>query len=602
MPRAADTAALRLARRAWRLLHLDAAECLRLAERALQQAQARQDAPAEAWALLTRGFHRLYFDAPAEAMAELKEAEQGFAVLADRPGQILASAGMARALWRSGQVQQALDLLLPLRDEGVRLLKHEQRGVLLNAIAGCHSAQGRSEQAFAYMYEALRDAGPSRAHGFDAVLHCNLGHEFLQLGDNEEALEQTERGLARCAGLANSKLVSVLLINRVVCLTELKRSGEALLSVHQVCALPTGDAGRGTNALHHETLALAALRAGDLALGGELVHKALASGAVTLPDERVELASAQALLACGQGDIDAGLRALAGMTPWLDGQGDSRASLRMRCQHAQVRSELLEARGDSAAALQAVREWQQLQAERARDASRARYQAAMLQTELLELQHRLEENMAQRRAAERSRAALAAANEQLSRKIAEVQALQAALREQATHDALTGLANRRHLNDSLPPLMKAAQRQRAALSVVVIDLDHFKAVNDEYGHAAGDMLLAAFGRLLRERLRGSDLAFRYGGEEFCLLLPRTGGTDARGKTQALLDEWRASVFEADGIALRGQSFSAGVAESGATPMTPAALLNLADHALLKAKRAGRGRVLTAVLDSNAALR
>ncbi len=599
MPRPSDTGSLRLARRAWRLLHLDAGECLRLAERALQQARARQDTRAETWALLTRGFHRLYFGLPADALAELKQAEQGFAALGERPGQILSSAGMARALWRSGQVQQALELLLPLRDEGVRLLKHEQRGVLLNALAGCYSAQGRSEQAFAYMYEALRDAGPSRAHGFDAVLHCNLGHELMQLGDNEEALEQTERGLARCAGLANGKLASVLLINRVICLTELKRSGEALLSVHQVCALPTGDAGRGTNALHHETLALAALRAGDLALGGELVARAVASAAVILPDERVELAAAQALLARGQGDIETGLRALHSVEPLLRGQGDSRASLRMRCLHAQVRSELHEAQGDSDSALQAVREWQQLQAERARDASRARYQAAMLQTELLNLQHRLEENMAQRRAAERARAELAAANDALSRKIDEVQALQAALREQATHDALTGLANRRHLNDSLPTLIKSAQRQRSPLAVVVIDLDHFKAVNDEHGHAAGDVLLAAFGHLLRERLRGSDLPFRYGGEEFCLLLPRTSGADAHKKTQALLDEWRSKIFEVEGGALRGQSFSAGVAEFGATPMSAAALLNLADHALLKAKRAGRARVLAAAQDKAA---
>ena len=93
-------------------------------------------------------------------------------------------------------------------------------------------------------------------------------------------------------------------------------------------------------------------------------------------------------------------------------------------------------------------------------ASRARYQAAALQTELLRLQQRLDENDAHRRRTEHARAELAAINAQLSRTVEEVQALQAALREQATRDPLTGLFNRRHLNDALPTLFALAQRER----------------------------------------------------------------------------------------------------------------------------------------------
>jgi diguanylate cyclase (GGDEF)-like protein len=128
---------------------------------------------------------------------------------------------------------------------------------------------------------------------------------------------------------------------------------------------------------------------------------------------------------------------------------------------------------------------------------------------------------------------------------------------------------------------------------VVIDLDHFKAVNDTHGHAAGDTLLAGFGRLLRERLRGSDLAFRYGGEEFCVLMPNTAAQAARAKVEALLQAWQALAFELDSGALAGQGFSAGVADTIGTPPTPHALLRAADDALLQAKRAGRRRVLAA---------
>jgi diguanylate cyclase (GGDEF)-like protein len=588
-PRSTATPAVRLAQRAWRLLHLDAATALTLAERALARAQAAHDGAGEAWARLARGFHMLYFSAPADAGAELALARRCFASQGDRGGEILAAAGMGRSLWRSGRFAEAQALLLPLRDEGLALLKHEQRGVLLNAIAGCWSAQGRSEEAFAYMYEALRDAGPRRGHGFDAALYCNLSHELLQLGDYDEALANVERGIARCEGMRNARLVSVLLINRTIALTELGRAGEALADVHRIVALPADASGRGVSAAAFETLAICALRAGEAGLGADLIARAHAGGYVAVPDEHVELAVAEALLAARQGRPHDGLQALARVQPYTEGD-DASASLRVRCQHAQVASDLHEALGDSAAALAALRRWQALHRRRAQLASRARYQAAALQTELLELRHRLEENEAKRLATERAHAELTASNQALQRKIAEVQSLQAALREQATHDGLTGLFNRRHLNDTLPTLLALALREHQPLAAVVIDLDHFKRINDTHGHPAGDALLVQFGRLLREHLRRSDMAFRYGGEEFCLLLPHTTAAAARAKAEQLLDAWRVQQFQLDGGMLAGQTFSAGAADTLLAGTSPAALLRAADNALLAAKRAGRNRV------------
>ena len=584
------TAAQRLSQRAWRLLHVDAAQALVLADQALARARARGDGAGAAWAELVRGFHQLYFALPSQAAHQLSQAEALFDAQGDRAGLILARTGCARALWRQGQVQAALNLLLPLRDEGVRLLRHDQRGVLLNAIAGCYSAQGRSAEAFAYMYEALRDAGPSRGHGFDAVLHCNLAHELLQLGDHDEALTQVERGLARCRELENGRLHSVLLVNRVICLTELGRAREALDNVRQVAAAPRGSTGRGLVALHFESLALGALRAGEAELGRHLI--AQAPPAPVLPEERLELALAQALLAQADGHRDQALAIMAAATPLLATQGDEAPGLRLLCGHAQLQSELLEATGDAAGALRALRHWQALQAQRARLASGARYQAAALETELLNLQHQLEANEAKRRATEQARAELAIANEALQRKVTEVQALQSKLVEQATQDALTGLANRRHLNDSLPGLVALALREAAPLAVVVIDMDRFKQVNDDHGHPAGDQLLTAFGKLLRQHLRRSDLPFRYGGEEFCVLMPHTAAIDAKHTIEALLQSWRDQAFSLDGGAtLRDQSFSAGVADTINAPPTPVALLRAADQLLLLAKRAGRGRVL-----------
>ena len=587
-PRAGE--ARRQAQRAWALLHEDSSRSIELAEAAL--AGAGDDRTAVAWALLARGFHRLYFTRPQEALAELHQARDAFAAIADRAGQILAGAGIARALWRNGRFADALEQVLPLRDEGLRVLSTSQRGVLLNTIAGCYSAQGRSEQAFAYMYEALRDTRPSRAAGFDALLHCNLSHELLQLGDYHEALRHVQSGLERCARLANMRLLSVLLINRIICLNELARGAEAMPEVQRVRAMPTDGSGRGAIASHFETLAIAALQAGDTELGRELVAQARAAFRAPIPDEQVELAIAEALLARTDGRLDDALAALQAVAALVGEPGAQGLSLRMRCQYLLALSDLQERRGDTAAALHAMRRWQQAHLQRATLASQARYQAAALQTELLRLQQQLEENKARRREVE-------ALNRQLSRRVAEVQSLQQALREQATRDELTGLFNRRHLNETLPAMLALADRDRQPLALVIIDLDHFKSVNDRHGHGAGDELLAAFGRLLGGNGRKSDVACRYGGEEFCLLMPRTDAPAARRKVMALLRRWRGERFVFGRARLEGLSFSAGVADSQRCRGGVGALLKAADDELLAAKREGRNRVRAVAVDAEA---
>ncbi|WP_280154141.1 diguanylate cyclase [Piscinibacter sp. XHJ-5] len=589
-PRPVHSAPLRQARRAWNLLHVDSTQARALAERAIAAATRASDVTAEGWARVALGFHLLYYATAAEAAVELQLARACFDASGDRAGSLLAGAAIARSMWRQGHIQQALSLVLPLRDEGVRVLRHEQLGVLLNTIAGCYSAQGDSAQAFAYMFEALRDAGPSGGRGFDTVLHCNLAHELLQIGDYEHALQHVDQGLARCAKLKNARLLSVLLINRVICLTELGRAAESLPDIAAVLDMPADPSGRGRMAAHHESLAIAALRAGHLSLGADLVERALAEGPSALPDERLERATAAALLALCSGRPDDAVARLQPLLAEAASDGVEGLSVRIRAQFFAVLSEAHESAGRHAEALVALRRWQGLHSAQAQLASRARYQAATLQTELLRLQHRLDENDARRRRTERARAELAEINEQLSRKVHEVQALQEALRQQATQDPLTGLFNRRHLNDTLPTLFALARRDAQTMALAIIDLDHFKSINDRHGHAAGDRLLAAFGELLAGQSRRSDVACRYGGEEFCLLMPRTDALGARRKVQSLLRRWRAQVFELGGVTLRGLSFSAGIADTTLAAPSPDALLKAADDELLAAKREGRNRV------------
>jgi len=585
---ASSTAALRQARRSWQLLYSDSQRCIAAAESAFERALQRHDVAAQGWARLTRGFHLIWYGTPQEAMADLAEAQRCFAAVPDRAGQLLAEVGLARCGWREGAFRAALQRVLPLRDEGLRILKHDERGMLLATIAGCYSELGESQQAFAYMYQALREAGSGKSQGFDVVLYCNLAHELIQLGDYHQALSYVEEGLERCARLNNARLFSVLSVNRVICLTNLDRPAEALPDLRRLLGLPASRDGRGPMNAHFETLALAALHAGDLTLGADLVERAARKLAgTTVPDELATLCVAQAELLMARGRW---AEAAERLQPVPDAPVAA-ASLRVRCMHFHALAAAHERLGHPAQALQALREWQKLHTERALLASGARYQAAALQTELLRMKHELQSIDARRRSTEKARAELESANQQLKSKIAEVESLQQALQQQATRDFLTGLFNRRHLDDVLPAMLAMAQRDRQPLSVVIIDLDRFKTVNDELGHAAGDRLLSAFGALLGAHNRKSDVACRYGGEEFCLLMPRTSAAAARRKTLALLKEWSLQC-EAGAQPLPGaRSFSAGIADSLFAPGEVAALLKAADDMLLLAKRRGRNRVL-----------
>lgn len=166
------------------------------------------------------------------------------------------------------------------------------------------------------------------------------------------------------------------------------------------------------------------------------------------------------------------------------------------------------------------------------------------------------------------------------------------LEVEATVDALTGLHNRRWLESHLPRLVERHRDAGLPLSVMLLDIDHFKRFNDDFGHAAGDRVLAAVGAAVRERLRPTDLSARYGGEELVVILPGTaleGALAAAERTRAEVEGRRVVV---DGRALPRVTISLGVAE--VLPDEDAAsLLARADVAMYRAKASGRNQVAAA---------
>ncbi|MEW5880975.1 MAG: GGDEF domain-containing protein [Pseudomonadota bacterium] len=176
-----------------------------------------------------------------------------------------------------------------------------------------------------------------------------------------------------------------------------------------------------------------------------------------------------------------------------------------------------------------------------------------------------------------------------SRTLAASRRLMGQLDQLAHEDALTGVLNRRGLDERLPVEMARAQRLAYPLTVAMLDFDHFKRFNDRRGHGAGDALLRGTAQAWLRQLRPTDLLARYGGEEFTLVLPACSVDDA----VALIERLRPLMPER-------QTFSAGVAAwNGADP--PEALLRTADIALLQAKRAGRNRTVVAGREPQVAL-
>ena len=166
------------------------------------------------------------------------------------------------------------------------------------------------------------------------------------------------------------------------------------------------------------------------------------------------------------------------------------------------------------------------------------------------------------------------------------------LRAEAIHDPLTGLFNRRYLEETLVRELHRARRRNSPLCVAMLDLDDFKRFNDTYGHDAGDALLREAGRLMREKLRKSDISCRYGGEEFVIVLPDSSMVDAEQRIEQIRALVKEVQIQHGNELLAAVTLSAGLAQADEHNFDANELLRAADKALYAAKNSGRDRVIS----------
>jgi diguanylate cyclase (GGDEF)-like protein len=180
---------------------------------------------------------------------------------------------------------------------------------------------------------------------------------------------------------------------------------------------------------------------------------------------------------------------------------------------------------------------------------------------------------------------------QIALSIANVK-LREALKDQSIRDPLTGLYNRRFMDDLLERELLRARRTKQSFAVMFIDLDHFKRFNDSFGHDAGDSVLQSFANLLTSHFRGSDAVCRYGGEEFALVLPDSSLIDAEIRADALRTKLKALSVRHRDTLLGPITCSIGIAEFPADGSTSEELSRVADKCLYEAKTQGRDRIIT----------
>jgi diguanylate cyclase (GGDEF)-like protein len=185
-----------------------------------------------------------------------------------------------------------------------------------------------------------------------------------------------------------------------------------------------------------------------------------------------------------------------------------------------------------------------------------------------------------------------AAGERISLALANLR-LREVLRAQSIRDPLTGLFNRRFMEESLDRELRRAMHGKEQLALLMVDIDHFKNFNDTFGHQAGDALLRALGNFLKESTRGQDIVCRYGGEEFVFVLPDASLDVARKRAELLREDVKKLNAQHGGQLLGAVTLSIGIAMCPDNGDSAGQLLKTADDALYRAKEAGRDRVISA---------
>lgn len=586
-----DTASTaELLARAWQAAYLDPLAARELGREIVERTRDEPGSALAGWGWLHVALAEVRIGDPELAARATDLARAVFEAVGEARGLGLADEVRAISLRRSGdhagslQLQQDIDARPGLGyDDHDRFVAHNSRAITQKLL-------GRNDEALRHFHRAHGAAQRCGWPGPIIVALGNLGGLHHDLFNLDDARRLSEEALAMARGIDARQMVGTSSANLISIYHAAGQFDRALAMAERMLAEPDRLL-PGALERFSTTLALAFLGVGDI----DRAERFLSRGANSQPadGDGVGLWSwLQARCAMARGNprladditrrsIEAHELRQISVQPF-----DLMQLFRTA---ADAREQL----GDLAGALACTRRAHALYEELVGRSARARFIALEVEHEVAQARLERDRAVLSRETADEDRRRLAELNRKLQATLAETALLQARLREQALRDPLTGLHNRRYLFEAAPQLIDLALRQRGELCVAVLDLDHFKSLNDRFGHAAGDAVLLAFAGLATETLRRSDVVARHGGEEFVVVMPDVGLDDALAALDRLLQAFEALPLAHGRHVLPPCSFSAGVAALPLHGQTLDQLLSRADRALYRAKDGGRARVESA---------
>ena len=586
------SAAMEAVHRAWRYQYSDLREARAAAANAICLAEASHDSTALAHALFQSAYASIRVGSADEATRAASECRALFESLDDDRGVWLARALQSLCARLDGEADKSVRLLEDLAAHPPLDATPTDLFVVHVALSLGYRYLGLLEPALKWHYQAVDTARDSGDSLLLASTLCNLGGYHTDLHNADEGRRLLEEGLRLASECSADRTTIIIALNLAQTYALLGRHDEALAISEKYLTAERYILAIGVSEREVPlTLALAYVDADRPAdaqrvfdgVRAELVRSKHEAGTPHVFWAYVE---ARIALAVGEPVRAAGI-ALATLNG-IDEQVVDSPSYLMGL-HATAAT-ACEETGDHRAALfhercrAAIRE---------RMARLAVHVAGLTHT----IRHELDSTRAERDRIlalhgdlEREHGRLAALNAALKVQIAENQRLHDELREQNYRDALTGLHNRRYLYERGPLLLEQSLAHGSPLCLVMLDLDHFKRLNDLHGHVVGDRILIALGRLLRDSLREDDIVCRVGGEEFAMILPATNAEIAHDRLVGMLAACR-GLLAPDGDALPGDlSFSAGIAVAPERQTTIDEMMIAADRMLYKAKHDGRARI------------
>ncbi len=578
-----DTDAAALLARAWDLHLVRPAESFALAQQALAHASAQQDHRSAAWAQLTKALARWrWIGADIEATREdFRSAARMMAALGDERGMRLAELETAVLFMKQGQWPEALSAFEALIGRfDLNQLDPDNFYPLLG-LSTSYIYCGNLAEGLRFGY-----AGQHLAQQLDllpqqANMSLPLGVALMAARDPEESASLYEGAERIAERIVSPMLLKTIRTNLAVVLRRTGRLAEAEQRVNAVLAETELMIG-GQQFAHFCAAELFVLQ-GRIEDGEAQLAAATAvlAGRPLTPLDAAKVHFISGLIASRRG------RMVDAVASFRSAERDFAELSALRfSDRAQVYEELgaaLAAQGSFEEAYLAQRKSAQEYLGSLQALNRLRRFSMQVRHEISRVRAELERESHERRNLQSTHLRL---REQMELTLHEAQRL----KNESTHDTLTGLVNRRYLDEALPGLLRLSQQSATPVAIAFIDLDCFKQVNEDFGHAMGDAVLRDFAQIALDCMRGSDIIARYGGEEFIVALIGCGPAAARTRLENLLLRMRQHCFHHESDTLDGVTFTAGVAIYPEDGTDVAPLMGAADRRLYEAKRAGRARV------------